>query len=193
MRRVCVFTGSSPGARGEYREAAVLLGRALVDRGMGLVYGGAKVGLMGAIADAVLAAGGEVIGVMPQALMAKEVGPTGLTELRVVESMHQRKQLMADLSDGFVAMPGGMGTLEEMTEVLTWAQLGIHGKPCGFLNVAGYFEGFLALLDHAVAERFLARGNREMVLVAAQPAALLDLMAAYIPKAGEKWLDRDET
>jgi uncharacterized protein (TIGR00730 family) len=193
LRRVCVFTGSSPGARSAYRDAAVSLGGLLAARGIGLVYGGAKVGLMGALADAALAAGGEVIGVIPRALMDREVGHTGLSELRIVASMHQRKQTMADLADGFIAMPGGMGTVEELTEILTWAQLGMHRKPAGVLNVQGYFEKFLAFLDHAVAERFLARGNRDMILVADTGATLLDAMAEYVPPSVEKWLDRHKT
>jgi len=143
LRRLCVFTGSSAGVRPEYREAARDLGRLLAQRGIGLVYGGARVGLMGAVADAALEAGGVVIGVIPQGLVAKEIAHTGLTELRVVASMHERKAMMADLADGFVALPGGWGTLEEFFEVLTWAQLGLHAKPCGLLNVGGYFDGLL--------------------------------------------------
>jgi uncharacterized protein (TIGR00730 family) len=192
-RRICVFCGSSPGARPGYREAAVELGRTLAARGIGLVYGGARVGLMGALADAALGAGGDVIGVIPQMLLDKEVGHGGLTELRVVESMHQRKQAMADLSGGFIAMPGGMGTIEELAEILTWAQLGVHAKPVGVLNVAGYFEKLLGFLDHAVAERFLRPANRELLLVEDTPAALLDRMAAWAPLPVEKWLDRHKT
>jgi uncharacterized protein (TIGR00730 family) len=193
LRRVCVFCGSSPGARPSYAAAAVALGGMLAARGIGLVYGGARLGLMGAVADAVLLAGGEAIGVIPRLLLEKEVGHTGLTELRVVESMHERKQAMADLADGFIALPGGMGTIEELTEILTWAQLGMHAKPCGVLNVAGYFEKFLGFLDHAVEERFLRPANRAMLLVEGTPGALLDRMAAYQPPRVEKWLDRHAT
>lgn len=193
LRRVCVFTGSSPGARPEYRDAAALLGRTLAARGATLVYGGARVGLMGAVADAVLGAGGKVIGVIPSVLVEKEVAHDGLTELRVVSSMHERKQMMADLADGFVAMPGGLGTLEEVMEILTWAQLGMHRKPCGFLNVLGYYDRLIAFLDHAVAERFLAPGNRAMALVAATPDDLLERMVAYRPPSVDKWLDRSKT
>ena len=193
MRRICVFCGSSPGVREEYGAAARALGAALVHRNLGLVYGGAKVGLMGVVADTVLAAGGEAIGVIPNRLMTRELAHPGLSELRVVASMHDRKREMADLADAFVALPGGIGTLEELTEVLSWAQLGLHGKPCGVLDVAGYFERLIAFLDHAVAERFLPPEHRAMLLVARDPDALLDRMAAYRPPAVEKWLDRDTT
>jgi uncharacterized protein (TIGR00730 family) len=193
VKRLCVFAGSSPGAREEYRQAAVGLGRALAARDIALVYGGAKVGLMGALADAVLGSGGEVVGVIPQALAAKDVAHHGLTELRIVASMHERKQLMADLSDGFVALPGGIGTLEEFAEVLTWAQLGLHQKPCGLLNVAGYYTRIMEFLDHSVAERFLAPAHRAMLLVAEAPEELLGLLASYQPQVVEKWLDRDSS
>ena len=177
MKSVCVFTGSSAGIRPEYREAARDLGRLLAQRGIGIVYGGAHVGLMGAVADAALDAGGSVIGVIPQALVAKEIAHTGLTELRVVASMHERKAMMADLADAFVTLPGGLGTLEEFFEVLTWAQLGLHGKPCGLLNVCGYFDGLLTFTDHAAAEGFVRREHREMVFVADSPVVLLDRLA----------------
>ena len=193
MRRICVFCGSSPGARQEYAAAARALGAALVRRNLGLVYGGAKVGLMGVVADTVLAAGGEVIGVIPNRLMTRELAHPGLSELRVVASMHDRKREMADLADAFLALPGGIGTLEELTEVLSWAQLGLHGKPCGVLDVAGYFGQLIAFLDHAVAERFLPSEHRAMLLVAPDPDGLLDRLAAYRPPAIEKWLDRDTT
>ena len=193
MRRICVFCGSSPGARDDYAAAARALGAALVRRNLGLVYGGAKVGLMGIIADTMLATGGEVIGVIPNRLMTRELAHPGLSELRVVLSMHDRKREMADLADAFVALPGGIGTLEELTEVLSWAQLGLHGKPCGVLDVAGYFDRLIAFLDHAVTERFLPPAHRAMLLVARDPDALLDRLAAYRPPAVEKWLDRDTT
>jgi uncharacterized protein (TIGR00730 family) len=152
MKRVCVFCGSSSGSRPEYRTAAEELGTEVVRRKIGLVYGGGNVGLMGVIADAVLKAGGEVMGVIPENLMAKEVGHNGLTKLHVVRSMHERKALMADLSDAFIALPGGFGTLEEFCEIVTWSQLGLHTKPCGILNVQGYYSPLLAMFDHAVKD-----------------------------------------
>jgi len=191
MRRICVFSGSSAGARAEYAAAARALGTALVARGLSLVYGGAKVGLMGVIADTVLAAGGEVIGIIPKRLMTKELAHPGLAELRVVPSMHDRKREMADLADAFVALPGGIGTLEELTEVLSWAQLGLHGKPCGVLEVAGYFERLVAFLDHAVDERFLRPAHRAMLVVASDADDLLARLEAYRAPVVEKWLDRD--
>ena len=193
MKRICVFSGSSPGARPEYREAAADLGRVLARSGLALVYGGAKVGLMGVLADAALAAGGEVIGIIPQALVDKEVAHEKLTELRVVSSMHERKGQMAEISDGFIALPGGMGTLEELTEVLTWAQLGLHRKPCGLLNVAGYYDGFTAFLDHTVTERFVARAHRDMLLVAGTAEELVRAFGTYRAPVVEKWIDRNQT
>jgi len=193
MKRVCVFAGSSAGSRDEYQDAARALGRTLAERGIGLVYGGARVGLMGIIADATLTAGGQAIGVIPAALVAREIAHEGLTELRIVSSMHERKALMTDLSDGFIAVPGGWGTLEEFFEVLTWAQLGLHQKPCGLLNVLGYFDGLLSFLEHAVGERFLRREYASMIAVAASPAALLDRLGSYAPPAVEKWIDRAST
>jgi hypothetical protein len=186
VKRICVFCGSSPGARPEYADAARDMGRALVEAGMGLVYGGGRVGLMGTVADAVMQAGGEVIGVIPEALMRREVGHHGITDLRVVGSMHERKALMADLSDGFVAMPGGYGTFEEFCEVITWSQLGIHPKPCGLLNVADYYGPLLALFDHAVAEGFVRTQHRELVLEDTSPAALLEKMRHFVPSRTEK-------
>jgi uncharacterized protein (TIGR00730 family) len=190
MQRVCVFTGSSSGARPEYREAATDLGRLLAERGIGVVYGGARVGLMGVVADAALAAGGEVVGVIPDALVAKEVAHTGLTDLRVVASMHERKALMSDLADAFVALPGGWGTLEEFFEVLTWAQLGLHRKPCGLLNTLGYFDGLLAFLSHTIDEGFVRSQNAALIAVSATPAELLDRLGSPPPPPVEKWLDR---
>jgi hypothetical protein len=181
MRRVCVFAGSSAGAHSEYREAAHVLGHALAERGIGVVYGGACVGLMGAMADAALAANGEVIGVIPSALVAKEIAHDGLTDLRIVASMHERKALMADLSDAFVALPGGWGTLEEFFEVLTWGQLGLHHKPCGLLNARGYFDGLLSFLDLTVEHGFVRREYRSMIAVSDSPGALLDMLASYRP------------
>ncbi len=190
MRRVCVFCGSNPGGRPEYAEAAGELGRAIVRRGLELVYGGAKVGIMGATADAVLAAGGRVVGVMPRFLVEKEVAHGGLSELRIVASMHERKMLMADLSDGFVALPGGLGTFEEFFEVLTWAQLGVHRKPCGLLNICGYYEKLIEFLDQAVSERFIRPAHRSMILIEENPAALLEQFEAYEAPVVGKWMDR---
>jgi len=188
MRNVCVFAGSSTGNRKEYTAAARELGRAVAQRGLGVVYGGGHVGLMGQLADEALAAGGRVTGVITEALLAKEVGHRGLTELRVVKSMHERKAAMADLSDGFVALPGGFGTLDEFFEAITWAQLGIHRKPCGLLNIASYFDGLLAFIDHAVAEAFVRREYREMLCVSDSAAGLLDLMSSNRPPVVEKWI-----
>ena len=173
MKRICVFCGSSPGSRPEYRAAAEEMGAGLVRRNLGLVYGGGNVGLMGIIADAVLRAGGEATGVIPENLMAREVGHKGLTRLHVVHSMHERKALMADLSDAFVALPGGFGTLEEFCEVITWTQLGLHAKPCGILNILGYYTLLLRMFDHAVEEGFLKPENRALVLARESPADLL--------------------
>ena len=190
MNRVCVFTGSSHGSRPAYRSAAAELGRLLATRELELVYGGAHVGLMGVVADAALAAGGQVTGVIPSALVAKEVAHTGLTDLRVVTSMHERKAVMSDLADAFIALPGGWGTLEEFFEVLTWGQLGLHRKPCGLLNAARYFDGLLAFVDHSIEEGFVRPAYRSMITVADSPAALLDLLAASEPPAVAKWIDR---
>jgi uncharacterized protein (TIGR00730 family) len=192
VERICVFTGSSPGARSEYTDAAVSLADEITARGFELVYGGAKVGLMGVLADRVLANGGRVIGVIPEFLAAKEVAHEGLTDLRVVATMHERKALMNELASGFVALPGGIGTLEETFEVLTWAQLGMHSKPVGLLDVAGYYETLVAFIDHAVAERFVKAEHREMLLVDREPDVLLDRMRDYAPPAVEKWLDRTQ-
>ena len=179
MKKVCVYCGSRSGRRPEYSHAARSLAKALTRRGIGLVYGGASVGIMGEIADAVLAGGGEVIGVIPQALVDNEVAHNGLTELKVVASMHERKQVMMDLSDGFIALPGGLGTQEELFEVLTWSQLGLHKKPCGLLNVEGYYDKLCSFLDHAVEEQFVKTYHREMLLVEDSPEKLLALMEAF--------------
>jgi uncharacterized protein (TIGR00730 family) len=191
--RVCVYAGSNPGSDPAYAEATRALGAELAARGIGLVYGGGKVGLMGVMADTVLAAGGEAIGVMPQALIEREIGHPGLTELKVVHSMHERKALMAELGDAFVALPGGIGTLEELIEVYTWSQLGIHDKACGVLNVRGYYDGLATLLDHAVAEGFLRAQHRAVLSFAEDPAHLLDALAAYEPPRVGKWLELDQT
>jgi uncharacterized protein (TIGR00730 family) len=194
MRRVCVYCGSSPGRDPAYREAAVALVRTLAARGLGVVYGGAHVGLMGVVADEALAAGAEVIGVIPQALVDREIAHTGLDDLRIVGSMHERKAQMAELADAFVALPGGLGTLEELFEVATWAQLGLHVKPCGLLNVLGYYDGLAGMLDHAVAERFLRPENRAIITVEADPGAMVDALAAWQPPARvDKLIDREET
>lgn len=192
-KRICVFTGSSPGALPEYKAAAEAFGAELVARGYGLVYGGGKVGLMGAVADAVLSKGGHAVGVIPKALMGKEIAHQGLDELEIVSSMHERKHRMAELANAFVAMPGGMGTLEELAEVLTWAQLGIHAKPCGLLNVAGYYDALLAHLDRGVAHRFVRAEHRSIVLVASSPDELIDHLESYEPIHVGKWMDRSQT
>ena len=191
--RVCVYAGSNPGSNPAYAEASVALGNELAARGIGLVYGGGKVGLMGVIADAVLAAGGEAIGVMPQALIDREIGHTGLTELKVVDLMHERKAQMAELADAFIALPGGIGTLEELIEIYTWSQLGIHDKACGVLNVRGYYDGLAIFLDHAVSEGFLRAQHRAVLSISADPAALLDALADYEPPRVGKWLELDQT
>src|SRR3954447_25522665 len=187
MKRICVFCGSNSGVRPVYAEAAKRMGAVMVQRGIGLVYGGGRVGLMGTIADTVMAEGGEVIGVIPEALAAKEVAHQGLTELHIVGSMHERKALMAELSDGFIAMPGGVGTFEEFCEVLTWAQLGIHLKPCGLLNVENYYEPLLALFNHAVAEGFIRPEHRSLVLESDKPEQLIELLESYQPPQLDKW------
>jgi uncharacterized protein (TIGR00730 family) len=187
---LCIFCGSAVGARSSYTEAAQLLGTLLAERGIGLVYGGGNVGLMGVIADTVMAAGGAVIGVMPRNLIAREIGHAGITELRVVDTMHQRKALMADLSSAFIAMPGGYGTFDEFFEVVTWTQLGLHRKGCGLLNIDGYYDPFVAMLDRAVTEGFIKPENRALVLDDASPERLLDRVLAFHPPATEKWLDR---
>lgn len=190
MSRICVFCGSRPGARPVYRAAAHGLVAALAERGLGLVYGGAKVGLMGELANTARAWGVHVTGVMPSSLVEREIAHGALDDLRIVGSMHERKQLMAALSDGFVALPGGMGTLEELFEVLTWAQLGLHRKPCGLLDVDGFYAPLDAYLDHTVTEGFLTPEHRRMLLVDADPGRLLDRFAGYEPVFSEKWTDR---
>ena len=191
MKRICVFCGSSAGSQPEYRACADQLGAELSRRKIGLVYGGGNVGLMGAIADSVLEAGGEAIGVIPEHLMSREIGHSRLTKLHIVRSMHERKALMADLSDAFIALPGGFGTLEEFFEVLTWSQLGLHAKPCGIVNVLGYYTPLLGMLDHAVQERFLKPQNRALVLARDTPLELLQAFEDWRPVQVEKWLDRE--
>jgi len=179
LRRVCVFCGSKHGARPEYAEAAGAMAAALVQSGIDLVYGGGRVGLMGVVADAVLAAGGEVIGVIPDHMSDREIAHFGLTELRIVGSMHERKALMYELSDGFVALPGGLGTLEELFEITTWSQLGLHAKPTGLLDVAGFYAPLVEFLDRLVTEGFVSERHRRLLRVAADPAGLLERLAAF--------------
>jgi uncharacterized protein (TIGR00730 family) len=181
MKRVCVFCGANAGVRAEYGVAAQGLADVLVRRGLGLVYGGGNVGLMGTLADSMLQAGGEVIGVIPQHLVAKEVAHRGVTKLHIVDTMHQRKAMMNELSDAFIALPGGYGTLEELFEILTWSQLGIHGKPSGLLNVSGYYDGLLAMLDHAVNEGFLRPPYRELVMAETDADTLVQRLASFSP------------
>ena len=193
MRRVCVFCGSSPGARPAYAQATAEVGRLLAGEGIGVVYGGGHVGLMGVLADAATEAGGEVIGVMPQALVDREIAHTGIADLRVVGTMHERKALMADLADAFVALPGGAGTLDELFEIYTWSQLGLHSKPCGLLDVEGYWTGLTAFLDHAVRERFLREEHRASLIVEREPALLLQRLRDHRPgDATPKWIDRND-
>lgn len=189
---VCVFCGSSPGGDPAYRAAAEAMGREIAGRGQRLVYGGAKVGLMGAVADAALAAGGEVVGVLPHALSDKEIAHTGLTRLEIVASMHERKARMAELSDGFVALPGGAGTLEEIFEIWTWGQLGFHAKPAGFLNSRGYYDALRSFVDHAVGQAFLKAPHRDMLIFREDAGEMLDALAAYVPPVVEKWIGRPE-
>lgn len=179
MKRICVFCGSSPGARSEYLQAAAGLGRALAENHIGLIYGGGNVGMMGQVARAVLEREGAVTGVIPRALVDREVALTDLADLRVVDSMHQRKSLMADLADAFIAMPGGLGTLEEFVEVLTWLQLGIHEKPCGLLNVCGYFDRFIDFLGHIAREQFVQAEFLDLVLTSADPQALIEQLDRF--------------
>ena len=191
FKRLCVFCGSSHGANPAYAEAAKNLGGEFARRGIGLVYGGGNVGLMGVIADAVLAAGGEVIGVIPEALMAKELGHNGIQDLRVVKTMHERKAMMAELADGFIAMPGGIGTFEEFFEIVTWAQLGFHSKPCALLNVNGFYDPLLGLVDHAIEERFIKASQRRILIVEAESRALLHHMEHQHVPVEPKWIGKD--
>ncbi len=186
MKRICVFCGSSPGAQPEYVQAAKALGQLLAHKKIGLVYGGACGGMMGALASAAVEAGGDVIGIMPGALVKKEVAFTGLKDLRIVETMHERKAMMAELSDGFVALPGGLGTIEEFFEVLTWAQLGMHKKPCGLLNVNGYFDPLAAFIDHAVAQQFISPTGRSLVIMENTPEKLLQKFEHYKAPESDK-------
>ena len=192
MQSICVFCGSNTGANPAYAEAARDLGRRIARRGLRLVYGGAKVGLMGAIADAALAAGGQVTGIIPIALVEKEIAHAGLTELHTVGSMHERKAMMADRSDAFLGLPGGAGTLEEVFEVWTWGQLGHHRKPVGLLNVAGFYDRLVAFLDHQVQERFVREEHRRMLTIESDPEMIMERFASYEPPQVAKWIDRTE-
>jgi uncharacterized protein (TIGR00730 family) len=189
MERICVYAGSNPGTNPAYAATAAELARVAVERGLGVVYGGGKVGLMGVLADAALEAGGEVIGVLPEGIFRREIPHGGLTELHTVGSMHERKALMGELSDGFIALPGGPGTLEELFEVYTWTQLGIHRKGSVLLNIEGYWDGLVEFLDHSVAERFLKPEHRAMLMVATAPAGAIDALASFQPPDTGKWLD----
>jgi uncharacterized protein (TIGR00730 family) len=192
MRSVCVFCGSRVGVNAAFPATATALGAAIARRGWRLVYGGGRVGLMGVVADAALAAGGDVVGVITAGLATREIAHAGLSELRVVETMHMRKALMAELSDGFIALPGGFGTLDELCEALTWAQLGIHAKPCALLDVDNYFAGLLAFFDHASASGFLAQTTRALLLAETDPERLLDALERYTPPAMPHWMTPNE-
>ena len=193
MKRICVYCGSSPGRQELYVQSARSLGKVLVAQGLELVYGGARIGVMGAVADQVLSLGGVVTGIMPQALVDKEVAHQGLSKLHVVGSMHERKMLMAELSDGFIALPGGFGTLEEIFEVLTWNQLGFHQKPCGLLNIGGYYDHLATFLNHSVQEQFVKQQSREMLMVEDRPETLLKAFDAYRAPVVNQWIHHNQT
>ncbi|ODS33128.1 MAG: hypothetical protein SCARUB_01752 [Candidatus Scalindua rubra] len=190
MKRLCVYCGSNSGGQPDYAIAARQLAHAMISKNYGLVYGGASVGIMGEIADTFLEEGGEVIGIIPKGLFVKEVAHTGLTELREVNSMHERKSLMAELSDGFIALPGGFGTIEEFLEIITWSQLGMHQKPCGLLNVCHYYDKIIEFLNHAVSEHFIKKIHRSMVLIEECPDALLEKFETYKAPEVAKWIDQ---
>jgi len=193
INSICVYCGSSPGRIEAYGSAGCALAKSLVSRNIRLVYGGAGIGIMGMVADQVLKLGGQVIGVIPKALAHKEVAHKNLTELHVTQSMHERKMLMAELSDGFIALPGGIGTLEELFEIWTWEQLGFHNKPCGLLNVEGYYDSLIGFLDHVLAEQFVKKDHHAMLIVETNPDALLDHYINYQPPAVRHWVGKDET
>ncbi|MCS4503171.1 LOG family protein YvdD [wastewater metagenome] len=193
MQRICIYCGSAAGRDPRYREAASAFGAAVAARGLGVVYGGGATGMMGAVADAALAEGGEVVGVIPETLLAREVGHREVTRLEVVTSMHERKARMAELADGFIALPGGLGTFEEIFEILTWAQLGFHRKPCGLINMAGYYDHLVTFLDHAVDTGFLRRSNRDMLLVDDDGERLLERFAEYRAPRVTQWIDKSST
>lgn len=191
LKRICVFCGSSSGADPAFPAAAASMGRLLAEKNIGLVFGGGNIGMMGVLADAALEAGGQVIGVIPKALVEKELAHEGVTELKIVDTMHERKALMSDLADGFIALPGGYGTLDELFESLTWAQLGMHLKPCGLLNVNQYFSHLLEFVEHSVRQRFVKPQHRELILVSDSPEELLRKMAAFQAPPVKKWIDRE--
>jgi len=193
LTSLCIYCGSGSGRIDAYAAAARALAQAMVERGVRLVYGGASVGIMGTVADEVLRLGGKVVGVIPEALMRKELAHAGLTELHVTPTMHARKTLMAELADGFVALPGGIGTMEEIFEIWTWGQLGFHRKPCGLLNAAGYYDSLIAFLDHATREQFVRPDQRRMLVVESEPSALLDRLMTYNPPELPKWMGPGET
>ncbi len=193
IRSLCLFCGANEGSDPSYADAARSLARELARSRVRIVTGGGRVGLMGVVADAALAAGGEVVGVIPQALLAREMGHTGLTRLEVVSTMHERKARMAELSDGFVALPGGIGTLEELFEVWTWAQLGVHAKPCALFNAAGYYDPLLAFLDHSAAQGFLRDRSRKMLIVESDPRLMSERLAAYEPPEVRRWIEPSAT
>ncbi len=192
IENICVYCGSSPGLNPAFTRAATILGKTLAERDIGLVYGGAAVGIMGVVANAVLANGGKAIGVIPKALAVKEVAHTGLNELYVVESMHERKAMMAELSDGFIALPGGWGTLEEIFEILTWAQLGFHRKPCGLLNVEKYYDDLISFLENAFAQQFVNDLYRPILITACEPENMLDQFSVYRAPAVRKWVGEEQ-
>ncbi len=193
LKKICVFCGANAGRDPIYAEAAAALGAHMAGAGIGIVTGGGRVGLMGVVADAALAAGGEVVGVIPQALLAREMGHTGLTRLEVVSTMHERKARMAELSDAFVALPGGIGTLEELFEVWTWAQLGVHEKPCGLFNAAGYYDPLLAFLDHSAAEGFVREASLRMLVVESDPVRMVERLSSYEPPEVRRWVEPSAT
>ncbi len=193
LSSICIYCGSSSGRTELYGATALAMAEALVSRNLRLIYGGAGIGIMGTVADQVLKLGGQAIGVIPKALAHKEVAHPNLTELHVTQSMHERKMLMAEMADGFIALPGGIGTLEELFEIWTWAQLGFHNKPCGLLNVAGYYDGLISFLDHVAAEQFVKPHHRAMLMVETDPQLLLGRYASYQPPAVKHWVDKDET
>jgi len=193
MKRICVYCGSSPGNKPEYMAGAEELGRAMLEMGLGLVYGGAQVGIMGQIADTIVEGRGEAIGIMPKSLAEREIFHTGLTKLEIVNSMHERKALMAEYSDGFIALPGGLGTIEEIFEVLTWAQLGFHEKPCGLLNIAGYYDHLSGFLNHTVTQGFVNTASRSMLITESDPFQMLERFKTYKAPKVNKWIDKDNT
>jgi uncharacterized protein (TIGR00730 family) len=193
IKSICIYCGSSPGRLDAYSSAAFSVAEALVSRNIRLVYGGASIGIMGLLADQVLKLGGQAIGVIPKALAHKEVAHQQLTELHITQSMHERKMRMAELADGFIALPGGIGTLEELFEIWTWAQLGIHSKPCGLLNVEGYYDSLIGFLDHVLAEQFVKMHHHAMLIVESNPDKLLDRYVNYQPPVVKHWIGKNET